>query len=75
MNNKSIDALTCVVMGFQGPNAGAERKRFEEATMLSSKMNVEEKSNFAEIIQRQRLLSLKSELFIIAPPLYLLTCA
>jgi len=43
MKNKSIDARTCVVTGFQGPNAGAERKRFDEATILSSKMNVEEK--------------------------------
>jgi len=37
--------------------------------MLSSKMNIEVTSNLAEEIQRQRLLSPKSTLFIIAPPL------
>jgi len=61
---------TCLAVGSKGPNARAERKRFDEATMLSSKMNFEENSNFAEEFQRQRLLSPKSELFIIAPPLY-----
>ena len=40
---------TCLAVGSKGPNARAERKRFDEATMLSSKMIIDDNSVSAEV--------------------------
>ena len=41
MTKKSFEVRTGVAGASQGPNAGAERKRLDEATMLSSIEDIE----------------------------------
>jgi len=64
IKKKDLEARTGVIAGFQGPNAGAKRKRFDEATMLCSGINVEVKSKFAENFQSQRLFR-RNQLFLL----------
>ena len=67
---RSAHRFRRVDVGFRGTNAGAERKRFDEATMLSSKMIIEDNSISAKKCwrQNQRTAVFYEEFSITAPP-------
>jgi len=69
IKKKSFEARTGVDAGFHGTIAGAERKRFDEATMLSSKMIIEDNSTSAKCWRQNQRTAIFSELSIIVPPL------
>ena len=71
IKKKSFEARTGVDAGFHGTIAGAERKRFDEATMLSSKMIIEDNSTQPKFAKNFQRTATFSEHSIIVPPLYI----